>query len=127
MVCPSLDRVVMKTKVRVDLSKRWRPLFLALYLAILGGFVIKELSAQVDEHDSWRRTVQGWELAHSVPRSSSPAFQSSISCRPSALSSVSYWHRIALPLAVGSFLASFGSWVLLAVPNRGIVRRLKQL
>ena len=117
----------MKTKVRVDLSKRWRYFFLAFCLAVLGGFVIKQLAAQMDEQDNWRRTVRGWEFAHSVQRSSSPAFQSSIPSEPSTLSSVRHWHRIALPLAVSSFMASFGCWVLLAVPNRGIVRRLEQL
>lgn len=117
----------MKTKVRVDLSKRWRYFFLAFFLAFVGGFVLKQLAAQMEGQDNWRRTVQGWEFAHSVQRSSSLAFQSSIPCEPTALSSARHWHRIALPLAVSSFMASFGCWVLLAVPNRGIVRRLEQL
>ena len=117
----------MKTKVRVDLSKRWRYFFLALYLAVLSGIVVEQLAAQMDGQDNWRRTVRGWEFAHSVQRSSSHAFRSSIPCAPTALSSVRQWHRIALPLAVSSFMASFGCWVLLAIPNRGIVRRLEQL
>ncbi len=113
----------MQTKVRVDLSKRSHFLFFALCLAVLCGVVMQQLAAQVEEENAWRRTVRGWEYAHWVQNNSSPTFIPTMPGEPSALSSIRYWHRIALPVAVSSFLITFGCWVLLEIPNRGIVRR----
>lgn len=125
MVCPFRNPVAMKTRVRVDISKRWQYLFLALCIAIFGGLAIEQLIAQVDGQNAWRRTVRGWEYAHSVQASSSPTFRSTVPSEPSALSSTRQWHRIILPIAVGSFLVTFSCWLLVGVPNRGIIRRLE--
>ena len=124
MVCPFRNLVAMKTRVRVDISKHWQYLFMSLCVAILGGFAIEQLTAQVDGQNAWRRTARGWEYAHSVQASSSPTFRSTVPSDPSALSSARQWHRIILPIALGSFLVTFSCWLLVGVPNRGIIRRL---
>ena len=115
---------LMKIRARVDLSKRWRFVFLAAYLALLGSFAMEQLSAQLTETNQWRRTVRGWEYAHSIQANSTPTFTSSSSDEPSAISSIRQWHRIVLPIAISSFIVTFGCWLLIGIPNRGIVRRL---
>lgn len=114
----------MKIRLRVDLSKRWRFIFLAAYLALLGSFAMEQLAAQLTETNQWRRTVQGWEFAHSIQADTKPTFAPIRSDEPSALSSIRQWHRIVLPIAICSFIVSFGCWLLIGIPNRGIVRRL---
>ncbi len=114
----------MKIRARVDVSKRWRFIFLAAYLAFLGGLSMEQLAAQVGDQSDWRRTVRGWEFAHAIQASSAPSFLPTYSHEPSAINSIRQWHRIVLPIAVGSFIVTFGSWLLIGIPNRGIVRRL---
>jgi hypothetical protein len=116
----------MKIKARVDLSKRWRSILLASYLTLLGGFAMQQLSAQVqvDEPNAWRRTVRGWEYAHAIQASSSPVFVSPSSPSPSAFGTAYQLHRLLLPIAVSSFIVCFSCWLLIGIPNRGIVRRL---
>ena len=114
----------MKIRARVDVSKQWRFLFLAAYLAFLGGLSIEQLAAQVGDQSEWRRTVRGWEFAHAIQASSAPSFLPSDSHEYSAISSIRQWHRIVLPIAVGSFIVTFGCWLLIGIPNRGIVRHL---
>jgi len=91
--------------------------------------------------DGWRRTTRGWEYAHAVQivppsmrgdEAKSTVFSkdsSSVSSRGILGSSTSKspwfgWHVYALPLAAGTFFVSFGWWLLVDIPNRGIVRRL---
>ncbi len=114
----------MKIKARVDVSKRWRFIFLAAYLAFLGGLSMEQLVAQVGDQSQWRRTFRGWEYAHAIQASSAPSFVSSNPHAPTAISSIRQWHRIILPIAIGSFIVSFGCWVLIEIPNRGMIRRL---
>lgn len=114
----------MKIRARVDLSKRWQFIFLAAYLALLSGFAMEQLAAQIVEPSQWRRTVRGWEYAHSIQASSTPSFTPTSSYEPSAISSIRQWHRIVLPIAISSFIVTFGCWLLIGIPNRGIVRRL---
>ncbi len=114
----------MKIRARVDLSKRWRPIILAAYLILLGGFAMKQLAAQVDEHSEWRRTVRGWEYAHAVQASSTPIFVPNGSPSPSAIGTAYQLHRMVLPIAVSSFIITFSCWLLIGIPNRAIVRHL---
>jgi hypothetical protein len=117
----------MRIRARVDLSKRWHALLFSTYIALLGGIAMGQLIAQVDKADSpdeWRKTVRGWEYAHAIQSSSTPIFVSPASVQPSALSDLRQWHRIALPIALSSFLGTFGCWLLIGVPNRAIVKRL---
>jgi hypothetical protein len=117
----------MRIRARVDLSKRWHALLFSSYLALVGGVAMGQLIAQVDKAerpDEWRKTVRGWEYAHAIQSSSSPVFVTHVSVQPSALSDLHQWHRIALPIAVSSFLGTFGCWLLIGVPNRAIVKRL---
>ena len=112
----------MKIKARVDVSKRWRFIFLAAYLAFLGGLSMEQLVAQVGDQSEWRRTVRGWEYAHAIQASSAPSFVPSHPNDPSAIRSIRQWHRIILPIAIGSFIVTFGCWLLIETPNRGMVR-----
>jgi len=114
----------MRIKVRVDLTKRWHALLFSAYVAILGGLAIEQLIAQVERPDDWRKTVRGWEYAHAIQANSTPVFVSPVTAEPSALSDLRQWHRIALPIAISSFLGTFGCWLLIGVPNRAIVKRL---
>jgi hypothetical protein len=117
----------MRIQARVDLSKKWHALLFSSYFAILGGFAMGHLIAQVekiDKPDEWRKTVRGWEYAHAIQANSTPVFESSIRPEPSALSDLRQWHRIALPIALSTFLGTFGCWLLIGIPNRAIVRRL---
>ena len=85
---------------------------------------MSQLAAQVEEHSEWRRTVRGWEYAHAIQASSTAVFIPPSSDTPLAFESIHKWHRMALPIAVSCFIVTFGCWLLIAVPNRGIVRRL---
>ena len=114
----------MKIKVRVDLSKRWRVFLFAAYMTLLSGLAVEQLVAQVDDQNAWRRTVRGWEYAHAIPPSPSPNFHSTTDAGPCKISSVHQGHRIVLPIAVSSFIVTFGCWLLVGVSNRGIVKRL---
>ena len=114
----------MKIKARVDLSKRWRSVLLAAYMTLLVGFAMKQLAAQFDEHNEWRRTVRGWEYAHAIQASSSPVFVPPSSPAPSVFGTAYQLHRIVLPIAVSSFIVTFSCWLLIGIPNRGIVRHL---
>ena len=116
----------MRIRARVDLSKRWRFVFLAAYLALLGSFAMEQLSAQLMEPNQWRRTVRGWEYAHSIQADSTPIFTPTRFDEPSVISSIRQWHRIVLPIAISSFIVTFGCWLLIGIPNRGIVRRLSR-
>lgn len=116
----------MRIKARVDLSKRWYSLLFSSYVAVLGGLAMGQLIAQVeklDKPDDWRKTVRGWEYAHAIQSSSTPIFVAPNPTEPSALSDLRQWHRIALPIALSSFLGTFGCWLLIGVPNRAIVNR----
>ena len=110
----------MKIRARVDLSKRWRFIFLAAYVAFLAGLSMEQLAAQVGDQSEWRRTARGWEYAHSIQSSAAPSFVPFNPHAPSAISSIHQWHRIVLPIAVGSFIVTFGCWLLIGIPNRGI-------
>ena len=114
----------MKIRARVEVSKRWRFIFLAVYIAFLSGLSMEQLDAQVGDQSEWRRTVRGWEFAHAIQASTAPSFVPSNPLEPSAISSIRQWHRIVLPIAVGSFIVTFGCWLLIGIPNRGIIRRL---
>ena len=114
----------MRIRARVDLSKRWRFIFLAAYLGLLGSFAMEQLVAQLTEPNQWRRTVRGWEYAHSIQADSKPTFAPTRFEEPSAISSIRQYHRIVLPIAISSFIVTFGCWLLIGIPNRGIVRRL---
>ena len=114
----------MKIRARVDFSKRWRSIILASYLTLLVGYAMNPLAAQMEEQCQWRRTIRGWEYAHAIQASSKPVFVPLSSDAPTATGSIHQWHRMVLPIAVSSFIATFSCWLLLGVPNRGIVRRL---
>ena len=113
----------MKIKVRVDLSKRWRVFLFAGYLSLLSGLAVEQLVAQVGDQNEWRRTVRGWEYAHAIQANASPSFHPIPVSEPSKTSWVRQVHRIVLPIAVSSFIVTFGCWLLVEVSNRGIVRR----
>lgn len=85
---------------------------------------MKQLAAQVDKHSEWRRTVRGWEYAHAIQASSTPVFVPLSSPSPSAFGTAYQLHRMLLPIAVSSFIVTFSCWLLIGIPNRGIVRRL---
>ncbi len=111
----------MIIRARVDVSKRWRLIFLTTYVVFLGGLSMEQLAGQVGGQSEWRRTVRGWEYAHAIQASSAPSFVPANPHEPSAISSIRQWHRIVLPIAVGSFIVTFGCWLLIGIPNRGIV------
>ncbi len=114
----------MNNQARVELSKRWRVILVVAYLSLLSGLAKEQLVAQVGEQNDWRRTARGWEYAHAIQANNSPSFQPTSIAEPSAISSVRQGHRIVLPIAVSSFILTFGCWLLLGIPNRGIVRRI---
>lgn len=114
----------MNIKARVDLSIRWRFLLATACTSILAGLATKQLVAQEQEQNDWRRTAKGWEYAHAIQANHSPTFQPTSISEPPAISSVRQWHRIVLPIAASSFILTFGSWLLQGIPNRGIVRRI---
>jgi len=91
---------------------------------MLSGLAMEQLIAQVETPDNWRKTVRGWEYAHAIQASSRPVFVAPDPVEPSALSDLRQWHRIALPIALSSFLGTFGCWLLISVSNRAIVKRL---
>ena len=116
---------VMKTRARVDLSERWRSIAFSFYVAILLGLMLKPLVAQLDDQGSWRRTNRGWECAHAVQKSFStktvPPPKENASLRTSSIGRL---HVHVLPVAVACFFLTFGCWLLIGVPNHGIVKHL---
>lgn len=114
----------MNIKARVDLSIRWRFFLVAACTSLFAGLATKQLIAQESEQNDWRRTVRGWEYAHAIQANHSPSFQPTSISEPPAISSLHQWHRIVLPIAASSFILTFGCWLLLGIPNRGIVRRI---
>lgn len=117
----------MRISARVDFSKQWHALLFSSYIALLGGVAIGQWIAQIDRAerpDEWRKTVRGWEYAHAIQSCSTPNFVAPVSSQPSALSDLRQWHRIALPIALSSFLGTFGTWLLIGVSNSAIVKRL---
>jgi hypothetical protein len=99
-----------------------------LYTAVLAVLIAAPLSAQLDGQDGWRRTSRGWEHAHAVQQNSRTTmmpdrFDNSSASEDSAFVKA---HRIALPIAIGSFFVTFGCWLLIGVPNRAIIRRISR-
>lgn len=97
---------------------------------------------QISE-EGWRRTTRGWEYAHAVqivpPSMRAKAAtgqaakgQGGVKNRSRELPQQSRypwarWHVYALPLAAGTFFISFGWWLLVDIPNRAIVRGLREV
>jgi len=113
--------------------------FVAVILFVL--VVPFDIQGESPSEDGWRRTTRGWEYAHAVQivppsmrgdEAKSTVFSKdslSVSSRgilgfSSSKSPCFGWHVYALPLAAGTFFVSFGWWLLVDIPNRGIVRRL---
>ena len=135
----SSKELFVKIKVRVDLSGARKYVGLVFYVAVLGGIFLAPLVAETENvetenSDGLRRTSRGWEHAHAVQinpskRGSSAAKvirtpTNGLQGRAGARNAWTVWHSYALPLAAGSFFVSFGWWLLVDIPNRGIVRRL---
>ena len=114
----------MNIKARVELSNRWRVILVAACTSLLAGLATKQLVAQVGEQNDWRRTARGWEYAHAIQVNHSPSFQPTSISEPPATSLLCQCHRIVLPIAASSFILTLGCWLLLGIPNRGIVRRI---
>jgi hypothetical protein len=90
-------------------------------LAAVSSAMMQMLLGQMDDGGSWRRTSRGWEHAHAVQRTENTIAPQRFSIPTTQV--VARWHGIALPVASGIFMLTFGSWLLLVVENRGIVCR----
>ena len=123
--CSPSQSNAMKIRARVTLSGKWRSIALSIYLAILCGLMLSPLFAQFDDQGTCRRTSRGWEYAHAVQASfDSSRITPSQNAESSLGSTMGRCHSYALPIAVSSFFVTFGCWLLIGVPNRGIIRRL---
>jgi hypothetical protein len=125
---PFVIRTSMNTRLKAAPSPLQTSIGFGLYTAVLFGLMIAPLSGQFDAQDGWRRTSRGWEHAHAVQQNSKTTmvpdhFDGSSTIEESAFVKA---HRIALPIAIGSFFVSFGCWLLIGVPNRAIIRRISQ-
>jgi len=121
----------MKTRDRVDLSKRHYALGFAACFIFLTTVLLPVVQSQLSGQDPWRRTSRGWEYAHAVQSNAmdnsppSILYSSAVGWPDSETSNerVRRWHRLVLPIAVSSFMVTFGGWLLISVPNLAILRQ----
>jgi hypothetical protein len=120
----------MGTYTNAIFSFAGRAISFSVGALIAVGILIECASGQAVEPGQWRRTAQGWECAHAIqmsPQKNQMTFGKAGLERKSnsaTWQAIRSGHRIALPLAVGSFFVTFGCWLLIGVRNRGIVREI---
>ena len=83
-------------------------------------------SRAAQDDDAWRRTSQGWELAHALPESTSHGQQDlSFGAYLPQFPPLSTWqklHRCLVPLSIAMFMATMCPWLVQSLPNRALLR-----